>query len=362
MSRKVGAGTTRSETRCGCFLPDLTGLARATYRPNDLRAPPDMTGWRHRPPTPRRKQDQRPCMFAHRPRHPDGQGVERLVEPDLAGEPRGAGRGGGEVEHVLLRLGRRRQLREILGIDDDMAGRAGHRALAGAFERLAIGLGDVEQPLPTGASTSRDGLAVGRDEADPGHAAKRRWRATASLSMRAASISCLAGVAAKAEADARPRLALAQAERGEHMARAARSAGAGRAGGKGEAAQLGDQAGGVEPVLAEVEIARPARLGRAIERPASPSAARKRRGQRAIWRAILGPARRASAAAAPKPAQSAGASVPERRPPSCPPPWSSGAGVEAVAQPQRADPLRPVDLVRRDRDQVAGIDGTAIRP
>ena len=39
------------------------------------------------------------------------------------------------------------QLLEILGVDDHVAGRAGHHALARAFERLARGPGDVEQPL-----------------------------------------------------------------------------------------------------------------------------------------------------------------------------------------------------------------------
>ena len=54
----------------------------------------------------------------------------------------------GEVEQILLLLARRRQLGEIVGVDDHVAGRTGHHAFARAFERLAGGPGDVEQPLP----------------------------------------------------------------------------------------------------------------------------------------------------------------------------------------------------------------------
>ena len=54
----------------------------------------------------------------------------------------------GEVEQVFLLLGWWQQFREILRIDEDMTGRTGHYAFACAFERLARGPGDVEQPLP----------------------------------------------------------------------------------------------------------------------------------------------------------------------------------------------------------------------
>jgi cysteine desulfurase len=43
----------------------------------------------------------------------------------------------GKIEHVLLLLARPRQFREILGLDDDMTGRAGHLPLAGTFQRLS---------------------------------------------------------------------------------------------------------------------------------------------------------------------------------------------------------------------------------
>src|SRR3954468_3740886 len=52
-----------------------------------------------------------------------------------------------EVEQILLFLGCGREFREILGIDDDMAGRASHDSLACALEWFARGPGDVKQPL-----------------------------------------------------------------------------------------------------------------------------------------------------------------------------------------------------------------------
>ena len=52
-----------------------------------------------------------------------------------------------EIEQVFFLLARWRELREILSLDDDVTGRAGHHALARAFERLARSPGDVEQPL-----------------------------------------------------------------------------------------------------------------------------------------------------------------------------------------------------------------------
>src|SRR5436190_17614648 len=54
----------------------------------------------------------------------------------------------GEVQEVFFLLARLRQFFEIFRVDDDVASRAGHYALAGALERLTRGPGDVEQPLP----------------------------------------------------------------------------------------------------------------------------------------------------------------------------------------------------------------------
>src|SRR5687768_14237324 len=105
---------------------------------------------------------------------------------DLAGETRGAGDVQREIEQILLLLARPRQLREILGGDDDVAGRAGHLALASPFERLAVRLSEIEQPLAGRAAHFLDMVAVGGDEADQGHAAKFSWRwAAASIRARA---------------------------------------------------------------------------------------------------------------------------------------------------------------------------------
>ena len=64
------------------------------------------------------------------------------------------------------------------------------------------------------------------------------------------------------------------------------------------------------------------------------------------------PSRRSSTALA-KPAIWAVASVPERRPPSCPPPASSGLGIsDPGTDIQRADALGPADLVGGDGEEV----------
>src|SRR5687768_2688586 len=108
---------------------------------------------------------------------------------DLAGETRGAGDVQREIEQILLLLARPRKLREILGGDDDVAGRAGHLALARAFERLAVRLGEVEQALAGRPPHLLDVVAVGRDEADQGHTAKLRWRSAAAFMSARASLS-----------------------------------------------------------------------------------------------------------------------------------------------------------------------------
>src|SRR5215207_5829549 len=100
---------------------------------------------------------------------------------DLAGEARGSGDVQGEIEQILLLLARPRKPGEILGGDDDVAGRAGHLALARTLERLAVRLGEVEQSLAGPAPHLLDVFAVGRDEADQGHAAKLSWRLAAAL-------------------------------------------------------------------------------------------------------------------------------------------------------------------------------------
>ena len=54
---------------------------------------------------------------------------------------------GCELEQVFLFLAGRRQLVEIRGVHDHMAGRAGHDPLTGAFQRLSGCPGHVQQAL-----------------------------------------------------------------------------------------------------------------------------------------------------------------------------------------------------------------------
>src|SRR4051812_41753684 len=110
----------------------------------------------------------------------DRQSLHLLGQPDLAGQARSAGDVGGEIEHVLLLLAGAGKLREILGGDDDMAGRAGHLPLARPLERLARILGDIEQPRTRRGKHLALLIAVGGDEADQGHAANLSWRSAAS--------------------------------------------------------------------------------------------------------------------------------------------------------------------------------------
>ena len=84
----------------------------------------------------------------------------------------------GEVEQVLLLLACGRKSGEVFRIDDDVARRAGHLAFAGAFEGLAVRLGDVEQAFADGRFDLAHLRAVRGDEADL-HAAKLRCRPAA---------------------------------------------------------------------------------------------------------------------------------------------------------------------------------------
>ena len=219
--------------------------------------------------------------------------------------------------------------------------------------------GDVEQPLAGFGLDFAVERAVGLVEAHQGHAANCSC-ARAALSMRAKRVAqlVLAGVAAEAEPDRGARLAVAEAERAQHVARPARAAGAGGAERESDVAQVAEQARGVEAVAADVEIAVVALLGAAVERPVRPE---RLPGGGPQPFDMIAVARRstASLAAAPKPTHSAGDSVPERSPRSCPPPWISGSGSAPVAHPQRADALGPVDLVRGDGDQVGPLRESA---
>src|SRR6185437_14787029 len=81
---------------------------------------------------------------ARRLRQLDGEAVELLGHDDLAAEPRGLRQAEGEVEHVLLVLGRVLQQLVPFRIDDDVAGRAGERALAGALDVDAVLVRDLQ--------------------------------------------------------------------------------------------------------------------------------------------------------------------------------------------------------------------------
>jgi hypothetical protein len=73
-----------------------------------------------------------------------------------------------EVEHVLLVLGRLLQAVVILGIDDDVAGRAGERALAGAFQADPVLMRDLQDGQADGR-VQLVALSVGVDERDLRH-------------------------------------------------------------------------------------------------------------------------------------------------------------------------------------------------
>src|SRR5258708_12293236 len=74
----------------------------------------------------------------------DGKAGEVLGHEDLTAEPRGLRQPEGEVEHVLLVLARLVQQLVPFRIDDDVAGRAGERALAGALDVDAVLVRDLQ--------------------------------------------------------------------------------------------------------------------------------------------------------------------------------------------------------------------------
>src|SRR5580658_933659 len=85
---------------------------------------------------------------ARRLRQLHREAVELFGHDDLATEPGRLRQPEGEVEHVLLVLARILQKLEPFGIDDDVAGRAGERALASAFDVDAVLMGDLEHREP----------------------------------------------------------------------------------------------------------------------------------------------------------------------------------------------------------------------
>jgi len=94
-----------------------------------------------------------------------------------------------KIEQVLLLLAGGGQFLEILGVNDDVASRAGHHPLAGPLQRFARSPGDVEQALPGFRFHFLVESSVGLEEAHQGHAssfscafacAAIRWQASAS--------------------------------------------------------------------------------------------------------------------------------------------------------------------------------------
>ena len=122
---------------------------------------------------------------------------------------------------------------------------------------------------------------------------------------------------------------------------------------EGDVAQVGNQPRRIDALAADVEVAVIAMCRAAVDR-SSPGPARAQprptASRHGRSRASRVPPR--ACAAAPKPTHSAGDSVPERKPRSCPPPWMQRRRLAALAHPQGANALGAVDLVRRDGDQV----------
>src|SRR3546814_10633968 len=83
-------------------------------------------------------------QIARRIRQPHGQAVEFLGDDDLAAEPRCLPQTEDEVEHVGFILARRNEFAVPLRFDDDMAGRASHRTLAGALDIDVVAVRDPQ--------------------------------------------------------------------------------------------------------------------------------------------------------------------------------------------------------------------------
>src|SRR5712671_4380622 len=81
---------------------------------------------------------------ARRLRQLDGEAVELLGHDDLAAEARGLRQAESEVEHVLFVLACLLQELVPFRIDDDVTGRAGERALAGALDVDAMLVRDLQ--------------------------------------------------------------------------------------------------------------------------------------------------------------------------------------------------------------------------
>ena len=311
-----------ARNRCGCFLPDLTRLATAPSA--DFRGGIWVRTRRARKLSSAPASCARPAGCARV--SVSSSSVSRIWQASREVRVAWAARSSMSSSSSLAGG----SLAKSSVVDDDVAGRAGHHALARALERLFRRPGDVEQPLARLGLDFAVERPVGLEEAHQGHAAKSPC-ARGRLVDQPERVDqlLLARVAAEAEPDRRARLAVAKAERAQHMARPPRSAGAGRAERESDVAQVGDQPRGIEPVAADVEVAAIALLGAAVERPAGPkrrpappaTAARHARGRRRDAATPASPPRRtrrtapatACPSAARAPARRRGAAAPARR-------------------------------------------------
>src|SRR5579864_1218361 len=143
-------------------------------------------------------------------RQRNGETVQFLGDDDLAPQSRGPRQAEGEIEHVLLVLGWLLQQIEPLGVDDHMAGRAGERALAGAFEIDIVAMGDLQHGetdrgldhAPRAIALDEDHLRHHRsviDGADASPAAK----SSASTAAPSAGAACASTPRTSAAASAR---------------------------------------------------------------------------------------------------------------------------------------------------------------
>ena len=339
--------------RCGCFLPDPDQVGDDHVRPTSGGAYGASDGAVS---TPRASLRARTGCGRRRPSSASSSTIwhdSRLVRR----------RSAARSSMILLVLGCGGQGGRILRRDDDVAGRTGHLALARAFERLAGGLRDVEQAIAVRLAIDAPFLAVGADEGNRDH------RCTTLAALAAARI------ASSRSAKFVSRRVAARSPAGSSCAPVVRSGPIARstwlgrpdplaqadARRKGDVAQVGHQPRDVHALAAQVEIAVVALLGRPLIVQPANSSTRDVRTARATCAASASIRSRASSAAAPKPAHKRGRERARAQPAFLPAAVEQRRQIDAVADPQRADALRPVDLVRRDRDQVQA-SGIAIRP
>ncbi len=137
------------------------------------------------------------------------------------------------------------------------------------------------------------------------------------------------------------------------MARPSRPAGTGRTGRKGDVAQIGHQPRDVEPLAADVEIAVIALVARAVERPVAIEMP-QRRTEQLLGMGVIRPE---TLLGEPRRHAETGAQSGRKRARSSrrllPAAVQQRLERHAVANPQRANPFRPMNLVRRHGDQVA---------